>query len=216
MRVAVTRLLAIGLTVPLGVPLGISLGVPLGVTLFGAAPGFAQTTGPGGTGMARGLGRDVVPAKPEAAPPVLPGTKAPGEAAAPTQPVASMTPTEALFDAINRGDIATARDAVNRGARTETANELGLTALDLAVDLGRNDISFYLLSIRTDDPGTRRDADRRDIPLATPAAAEPRRRIATVTQRGPAEEPVESVPRYSSGYGGSPIPAAGFLGFGGR
>ena len=208
MRVAVTRLLAIGLTVPLG--------VPLGVTLFGAAPGFAQTTGPGGTGMARGLGRDVVPAKPEAAPPVLPGTKAPGEAAAPTQPVASMTPTEALFDAINRGDIATARDAVNRGARTETANELGLTALDLAVDLGRNDISFYLLSIRTDDPGTRRDADRRDIPLATPAAAETRRRIATVTQRGPAEEPVESVPRYSSGYGGSPIPAAGFLGFGGR
>ena len=208
MRVAVTRLLAIGLAVPLGVPLGIAL--------FGAVPGFAQGTGPGGTGMARGLGRDTAPAKPQAAPPVLPGTKAPGEAAAPTQPVATMTPTEALFDAVNRGDIATARDAVNRGARTETVNELGLTALDLSVDLGRNDISFYLLSIRTDDSGTRRDVERRDIPLATPAAAEPRRRIAAVTRRGPAEEPVESVPRYSSGYGGSPIPAAGFLGFGGR
>ena len=59
-----------------------------------------------------------------------------------------MEPTEALFDAINRGDIGTARDAISRGADLHGHNVLGMTPLELSVDLGRNDISFMLLSMR--------------------------------------------------------------------
>ena len=67
-----------------------------------------------------------------------------------------MEPTEALFDAINRGDIATARDAISRGADLHGHNILGMTPLELSVDLGRNDISFMLLSMRAADDGRRR------------------------------------------------------------
>jgi hypothetical protein len=59
-----------------------------------------------------------------------------------------MEPTDALFDAINRGDIGTARDAISRGADLHGHNVLGMTPLELSVDLGRNDISFMLLSMR--------------------------------------------------------------------
>jgi len=207
MRIAMTRLLAIGFA------------VPLGLAALGAAPGFAQSTGPGGTGMARGLGRGGAPDKTVAPPPVLPGTKAPGEVAPATAPVATLTPTEALFDAVNRGDIGVARDAVNRGARIDTVNELGLTALDLSIDLGRNDIAFFLLSMRPEDPAMRRDADRRDLPASmVPQATEaPRRAVAVPpVRRAAADEPATAVPRYVSGYAGAPIPSAGFLGFGGR
>jgi ankyrin repeat protein len=64
-----------------------------------------------------------------------------------------MPPTDALFDAINRGDIAAARDALNRGADLNGVNVLGMTPMELSVDLGRNDISFLLLSMRGEDGG---------------------------------------------------------------
>ena len=206
MRMAMIRALTIGFA------------VPLGLASIGSVPGFAQSPGPVGSGLGRQLGRGNAPAKTVTAPPVLPGTKAPGEAAPATVPVATMTPTEALFDAINRGDVTASRDAVNRGARTDTTNELGLTALDLSIDLGRNDISFFLLSMRTDNAGAGRNADRREIPDSPPARAEAPRRVtaAPSVRRTAADEPVAAVPVYSSGYAGAPIPSAGFLGFGGR
>src|SRR5689334_22325917 len=81
-------------------------------------------------------------------PPALPGAASTKDAA-PAQRLASdMEPTEALFDAINRGDIGAARDAISRGADLKGHNVLGMSPLELAIDLGRNDISFMLLSMR--------------------------------------------------------------------
>ncbi len=217
MRVLLSRIMVLGVV------------VPLGLTAMGIAPAFAQFGGTGGAGPPntvqgaaqrnlRGAGQAP---KTEAAPPVLPGTKGATEAAAPTKSAADMTPTEALFDAINRGDLEASRGAVNRGANLNEVNSLGLTPLDLSVDLGRNEISFMLLSQRGDDTTARRagrgsaardDARVRDD-IAMPRAAVRRQRIAA--DAAPAS-PVTANPRYYSGSGGAPIPGAGFLGFNGR
>ena len=52
----------------------------------------------------------------------------------------------------------TARDAISRGADLQGHNILGMTPLELSVDLGRNDISFMLLSMRAADDGRSRQA----------------------------------------------------------
>jgi hypothetical protein len=134
-----------------------------------------------------------------------------------------MTPTEGLFDAINRGDLAGARDAVNRGGELNGHNVLGLTPLELSVDLGRNDISFMLLSMRSDTAAARAEARAgalggvRQSTETEPPRAATRPRVIAAAAREPAnDEPAYATPRYSSGNGGTPIPAAGFLGFSGR
>jgi hypothetical protein len=134
-----------------------------------------------------------------------------------------MSPTEALFDAINRGDKAGAQEAVNRGASLDAVNVLGLTPLDLSVDLGRNDITFLLLSLRGEDSIARRGLagatsasapiTRRDLP-APAAAASKRTRIAVASgDDDDSQLPAGQTPRLFSGNGGTPIPSAGFLGF---
>ena len=202
--------------------IAVLLGVPLAFTVIGTTQSVAQMGSNSRNGLSEGSKQNLKAldkaGKPEQAPPSLPGTKAPIEAAAPTASPADMSPTEALFDAINRGDTAAARDAVNRGADLRGLNVLGLTPLELSVDLGRNDISFLLLSMRDGD-ATSRSATRTgaepgraaDTMLrAGPArSAPPRSRVAT----GPAEEPVAQAPALYSGNGGTPIPAAGFVGF---
>ncbi len=200
-------------------------GVPLGFGILGITPGFAQIGGldnPGSLGPAtkqnlRALNQ---PTKSEPTPPSLPGTKAPGEAAEPSTSAASMTPTEALFDAINRGDAPAARDAINRGADLRGLNVLGLTPLELSVDLGRNDISFLLLSMRDGDASSRSttrtgaDSGQADAILraGTAPRAASRSRVTTASAEMD-EEPVTGGSRGYSGNGGTPIPAAGFLGF---
>jgi hypothetical protein len=205
--------------------------VPVALAMFGATPCFAQFSGPmaggpmssGATGSpanAAKNGGGPKGGKPEVAPPVLPGTKGASVPAEPTEPVANMTPTDALFDAINRGDLPGARDAVNRGANLDGQNLLGLTPVDLSVDLGRNDITFMLLSMRRDDT-SQRSAIRGDagqhaavIPKATG-----RVRVAASAPASDSDSdyPVAAAPRLYSGNGGAPIPAAGFVGFdGGR
>lgn len=209
--------------------LAVGVIAPLGLAIVGAVPCVAQLGGDGpasiGSAAQRTLrGGQQSAAKPRIAPPpVLPGTKTSPEAAAPTQSPLDLTPTDALFDAINRGDIAAARDAVNRGADLSGQNILGLSPLELSVDLGRNDISFMLLSMREADASSRstarsggvpRDADQRDAILRASAAsrAVSRSRVSALSARAP-EEPVVAAPRLYSGNGGAPIPAAGFLGF---
>ena len=87
-----------------------------------------------------------------APPPALPGASSRGDAVAPaTRLPNDMSPNDALFDAINRGDVAAARDALSRGADLEARNMLGMSPMELSVDLGRNDISFLLLSYRGGD-----------------------------------------------------------------
>ena len=195
--------------------------------IMGATPSFAQFGGGDGAGAAAAQhnmksNTQNLKEKPEAAPPpVLPGTKAAVEPAAPTASPADMSPTEALFDAINRGDLTAARDSVNRGANLDGRNELGLTPLDLSVDLGRNNISFMLMSMREEDSGARQDAragtvsfsgDRHQRPVAAQQRAASRVRTVTAAAEAP-EEPAVATPRVYSGDGGAPIPNAGFLGF---
>ena len=152
----------------------------------------------------------------EAPPPALPGARTPDTEPAPMdRPAGDMRPNEALFDAVNRGDILAARDAIGRGADLNATNVLGLTPVELSVDLGRNDITFLLLSMRGAS-GWRRRLRRRK-----PASRRHRCGRAGQARRRPR--------RYRCGQAGgrrrrrgnmptrpgTPVPQAGFLGFGG-
>jgi hypothetical protein len=161
-------------------------------------------------------------AKPQAAkpapkpPPALPGAQPDSDRVTPTEKSAmDLPPTEALFDAINRGDITSARDAISRGADLNGHNLLGMSPMELSVDLGRNNISFLLLSLRGTDNASR--------PTKTAAAPpSPAKKPSQHPQRaerraaGPVREAAAAAPRTAplfAGDGGSPIPSAGFLGF---
>ncbi|WP_135465632.1 ankyrin repeat domain-containing protein [Crenalkalicoccus roseus] len=147
-----------------------------------------------------------------APPPALPGLQ--GREAPepiPPDPDANLGPNEALFDAINRNDLGAARAAVARGADIRARNVLGLTPLESAVDQGRTEIVFFLLSVRGGAPA-------RAAPPATeagPAPAPPPRTAARPAPAArPAAAPAEApLPRLWAGDGGSPIPEIGFLGF---
>jgi len=184
------------------------------------------------------------PVKPaEKLPPALPGA-ASGAAAPAQHGAADLPPTEALFDAINRGDLPAARDAIARGAELQKPNILGLTPLELSVDLARNDITFLLLSFKGLDravpvAGAAPDkkgaaaltaADRKRARLAKSAAPPKAPEAVSWEPDGstPAPAPQQgatssarrsaaapALPRQFSGDGGSPVPDQGFLGFGG-
>jgi len=162
------------------------------------------------------------PAAPTAArpPPMgLPGAQPKAAPAPPTQPPAMMSPTDALFDAINRGDLSAAQDAVSRGADLNGQNVLGMTPVQLSIDLGRNDITFLLLSasgggatasqpataVHAAPSGTRGLGGGK---LARATGRRPERLV-----RATAATPAVQTPRLFAGNGGSPIPSAGFLGF---
>ena len=141
-------------------------------------------------------------AAPAVAPPPLPGAgNGPGGAIPSDKPVSSMSPNDELFDAITRGDMAAARDAVSRGADLEARNVLGLTPIDAAVDRGRNDIAFYLLSARA------------SFRPSSPSSAPPREAASSRPTRTAEQAPTGRAP---AGNGGTPRPEAGFLGFDGR
>jgi hypothetical protein len=156
-------------------------------------------------------------------PPALPGAVSSGGAAPATKIPLDMSPNDALFDAINRGDVAAARDALGRGADLRAHNILGMTPMEVSVDLGRNDISFLLLSYRGSD-----QSGGRQPPTAVAAAAQPatstKATPAKTASRNPivpvkAEAPVPTpaapqTPRLFANDGGTPVPSAGFLGFG--
>ncbi len=88
--------------------------------------------------------------KPQEPPPAIPGAQPDENAAvAPADKIAAeMSPNDALFDSISRGDLAAAKDALNRGAQLDAHNVLGQTPIDASIDLDRNDITFLLLSMR--------------------------------------------------------------------
>ncbi len=161
----------------------------------------------------------------QAPPPALPGARAEPTVMTPAdKSSADMPPNEALFDAINRGDLATAKDSLNRGADLNARNVLGLTPLDLAVDLGRNQISFLLLSLRGGAGYATTSGPAESIPPARmtraqrAAAARAARAdgdgegVTAVAARPPAP-PVLRMPPRAAGQGGAPVPQAGFMGF---
>ena len=159
-------------------------------------------------------GKPPAPAPKAAPPPALPGAVTPSSAVPSSRPSIDMDPNDALFDAINRGDIGAARDAISRGADLRGHNLLGMTPIELSIDLGRNDISFMLLSMRGGDDGQARQApaaDRTAKPASKQQAKQvPPRPAARVAASAPA--PSQSA-RLFGGDGGAPNPNAGFLGF---
>lgn len=152
-------------------------------------------------------------------PAALPGAGVDKEMVAPAErPASEMQPTEALFDAVNRGDAAAARDAINRGAEIDAKNVLGLTPLDLSIDLGRRDISFLLLSMRGATGTSAQRPPQQAASASKPTREERVELKAERTRVKTAAEPVPAAPRTPklyAGDGGSPVPTAGFLGFGG-
>ena len=212
------------------------LAIPLGLALsvITAASAWAQLmpNAPIGTGNIATGQRSQGPAggaekPPPPAPAAIPGAKAREPAAPATRAASDMQPTDALFDAINRGDIAAARDALNRGADLNGVNVLGLTPMELSVDLGRNDISFLLLSMRGEDSGRgARAVARGNAPSAAPSAPSPiktaqmRHRLSSkpdVVQATRDTVPAAApTPKLFANDGGTPLPKVGFLGFGSR
>ena len=187
-------------------------------------PAWAQLGGPGSSPGGIGHAPKAEPEKPAIpAPDAVPGAKARGPVAPPTRAAGDMPPTDALFDAINRGDIAAARDALNRGADLNGVNVLGMTPMELSVDLGRNDISFLLLSMRGEDSerGSRavgRDGAGTPVPASqTKQQARAARpvRVERVVNRPAATKRV-AIPKLFANDGGAPVPNAGFLGFDAR
>jgi hypothetical protein len=203
----------------------------LGVALSFVSPGGAWAQMPGiGGGSNPGAGRPSQTPPPEREAPALPppeavpGAKARTPAAPATHAATDLQPTDALFDAINRGDIGAARDALNRGADMDGVNILGMTPMELSVDLGRNDISFLLLSMRGEDSGRGARAAGHDVAGTGPAAktaasaktataAKPSVRTkAAMAPAAVASKPVAK-PKLFANDGGTPLPSAGFLGF---
>jgi hypothetical protein len=191
---------------------------------LGAPACWAQLGGPGLTGNGGGVGPVVNPADGQAsgqsAPnraqaPALPGAKSDPNLVAPiTKLPSEMNPTDALFDAINRGDITVARDAINRGADLSARNVLGMTPMELSVDLSRNDISFLLLSMRGADTGPRGPAQT----AAGTKGAKPEKLMHEVRAKMAQTVKVTAPPpprvaRLFTGDGGTPVPQSGFLGF---
>lgn len=151
-------------------------------------------------------------AAPREQPPALPGVAARrGQAPIPAEtPPSAMNPNDALFDGINRGDIATVRDAVARGADVNARNALGLTAVDSAVDQGRPEIMFYVLSVR----GMAGNAP--PPPEAIPQRGPRVRTPPPAPVREAPVQPVNATPRLPTLWqanGGAPQPSIGFLGF---
>lgn len=153
-------------------------------------------------------------------PAALPGTRTERLDPAPLDRMPTdMAPNEALFDGINRGDMASVKDAVSRGADLNAHNILGLTPIDLSVDLGRNDITFLLLSLRGGDNNAAPPASSRarpgsakaDIQALAKTDAKTARAAKGAREVSPARP---APPKLFANDGGAPIPNAGFLGFG--
>jgi hypothetical protein len=183
----------------------------LGLIVLAAAPSaqaqMFDSIGKSPTGKPPASAPQVAP------PPALPGAQANTGAAPATKMPTDMEPNDALFDAINRGDLAAARDAINRGADLSATNVLGMTPLELSVDLGRNDISFMLISMRaTDSDGRLPSANKVSAPgkQVKQAQAKPAKPTKVTKMAAPA---APQMPRLFAGDGGSPNPNAGFLGF---
>jgi hypothetical protein len=191
-------------------------GVAMGALLVGfmlTAPAGAQQLGR----LTKPTVQETATPSPKIAPPpALPGSKTAESAVAPAEhPGLDMAPNDALFDSINRGDLAGAKDAISRGADLSARNVLGLRPLELSVDLGRNEISFLLLSLRGADSAVPRVAS---APVAAAPAKEARAvrtRVAPQPREVVAAPVAQRNPQLFAGNGGAAVPQAGFLGFGG-
>jgi hypothetical protein len=152
-----------------------------------------------------------------------------------------LSPNDELFDAIDRGDTSAARDAIARGAELDATNAVGQTPIDESVSLGRNEITFLLVTLLhaggsaiTDaqgpmampPPNTLGLSNKDEKAVSTPVSFFGSETPATTTRhrnhyyasasQSPTEAPA-SAPAPAPSYGdttGTPVPSAGFVGFG--
>ncbi|MDB5318000.1 MAG: hypothetical protein JWO24_3844 [Rhodospirillales bacterium] len=192
-----------------------------------ALPALAQGGfgGPGGAGGAAPQTQARPGSAPAGPPPALPGLAARrAPEAIPGDTTRVLEPTAALFDAITRGDLPASRDAVARGADLDARNVLGLTPVDAAVDRGRNEILFYLLSARStvrnpsappeaNDTPQQRAARQRAITAERLAAERATSRSAAAAPAAVQRTAAPQSPRLFANDGGAPRPEVGFLGF---
>ena len=163
--------------------------------------------GAGGAGAAPAEEEKKAPPPPSAIPGAVAGTVVPA-----SKNAADLDPNAALFDAIDRGDIGSAREALGRGADLNARNVLGQRPIDLSIDLSRNDITFLLLSMRSQNGDQAPAADSSGIDTAE--ADLPPSRSAQVAATTPVAARGAQFASHASG--GAPQPGAGFLGFGAR
>lgn len=121
-----------------------------------------------------------------------------------------LEPTAALFEAINRGSLGGVKEAVNRGADLAGHNVLSQTPLDMAIDLNRNDIMFFLLSMRTLDAGS--SGTTTSVASSDVTVQDGVGHLSVGGKAGRRSASLDS--RYDAS-GGRPQPSIGFLGFGG-
>ena len=158
-------------------------------------------------------------AKAAAPPPAIPGAVSDEATATSGHVSADMEPTAALFDAINRGDLTSAKEALGRGADLHGKNVLGQSPLDMAIDLNRSDITFVLLSMRNSENGA---------PVASVASVDPDGAATPRRGRGGRNARLAGAEGAATRAGshnatrqrvvadaGTPKPEVGFLGFGG-
>jgi hypothetical protein len=148
-----------------------------------------------------------------------------------------LSPNDELFDAIDRGDTAAARDAIARGAALDATNAVGQTPIDESVSLGRNEITFLLVTLLhaggsdiTDaqgpmampPPNTLGLSSKDERVVSTPVSFFGARPPVTATRHktryyASATETGAAAPAAAPSYvdtTGRPVPSAGFVGFG--
>jgi hypothetical protein len=149
------------------------------------------------------VGNSALPSKPAQKAPVtppdaLPGARVDKDRVTPAdRGIADMKPT----------------DAISRGADLQGHNLLGMTPLELSVDLGRNDITFLILSYRGIDGALPKGPTAGTRAAARPTRAEARRAAQAAAPPPRPAAPAPAARSYASD-GGTPVPSAGFLGFG--
>jgi len=188
------------------------------ITLLGATAALLLPSLPVAAQGMLGAGRTTTRPQaepPREQPPALPGIAARrGQAPIPAEtPPSAMNPNDALFDGINRGDITTVRDAVARGADVNARNALGLTAVDSAVDQGRPEIMFYVLSVRGIAGHAAPPPDSIPTRGARTHTPPPVREAPTRQAAAPPANATLRLPQLWQANGGAPQPSIGFLGF---
>lgn len=132
-----------------------------------------------------------------------PGAQPPGSGRLSAQ----APPTEMLFDGIAIGSMDVVRDAITRGANLNARNVLGQRPVDLAIDVGRSDMAFLLLSMMRAGQAPAAAA----LPTQPPArAAAPAARRGAEAAAPPARLPTA---RLWVNDGGAAMPELGFMGF---
>ena len=148
----------------------------------------------------------------KAPPPAIPGATGSSVVAPADKLAADMSPNDALFDSINRGDAAGARDALNRGAQIDAKNVLGQSPIDASIDSNRTDITFLLLSMRGASPAAQRLAAIKTKQAAAAAHLASKQHPGKVTSLAAAHH-LPHAQTATIQNPGTPNPSVGFIGF---